>query len=68
MNQFINKYIFKLQALLLALALLAVSSCDDLVDEQPISEIGAADFWKNNNDAALGVAAIYDGLQGTFRD
>lgn len=42
-------------------------SCDSLVDEQPLSEIGAAEFWKSNNDAALGVAAIYDGLQPTYR-
>lgn len=42
-------------------------SCDDLLDEQPLSEIGAAEFWQSNNDAALGVAAIYDGLQPTYR-
>lgn len=41
--------------------------CDSLVDEQPLSEIGAAAFWKDNADAALGVAAIYDGLQPTYR-
>ncbi|MFK7981894.1 MAG: RagB/SusD family nutrient uptake outer membrane protein, partial [Saprospiraceae bacterium] len=42
-------------------------SCNGLLDEQPLSEIGAADFWQSNNDAALGVAAIYDGLQPTYR-
>lgn len=53
-------------ALLCTLAFVSVS-CEDLLDEQPISEIGAADFWQTNNDAALGVAAIYDAMQGTFR-
>ncbi|MFK7936446.1 MAG: RagB/SusD family nutrient uptake outer membrane protein [Saprospiraceae bacterium] len=42
-------------------------SCDGLLDEQPISEISAAGFWQNNADAALGVAAIYDALQPTYR-
>ncbi len=42
-------------------------SCNGLLDEQPISEIGAADFWQSNNDAALGVAAVYDAIQPTYR-
>jgi len=53
-------------SIFLTLAFLAVS-CDGLLDEQPLSEIGAAEFWKNNTDAALGVVAIYDGLQPTYR-
>lgn len=66
MIKFINKKIL-LQGLLLALALLSVSSCDDLLDEQPISEIGAANFWKTNTDAKLGVAAVYDAMQPAYR-
>lgn len=61
----INKGI-KLLGVLFALALLGVS-CDDLLDEQPLSEIGAANFWQNNNDATLGVVAIYDAMQAAYR-
>ncbi|MEL6923929.1 MAG: RagB/SusD family nutrient uptake outer membrane protein, partial [Bacteroidota bacterium] len=65
MNRIINKNKIIQLGCLLALSLFV--ACDDLLDEQPISEIGAAEFWQNNSDAALGVAAIYDGMQGTYR-
>ena len=57
---------YKWIGLLCTLAFVSVS-CEDLLHEQTISEIGASNFWQNNNDAALGVAAIYDAMQGTFR-
>lgn len=55
-----------LTGLCLTLGCLLIS-CDDLLDEQPVSEIGASEFWQTNSDAALGVVAIYDGLQATYR-
>jgi len=62
MIKYINNQVSKHTVLLFAIAMLGVS-CSGLLDEQPISEIGPANFWKNNNDAAAGVAAIYDGDQ-----
>ena len=44
------------------------SSCEDLVDEQPISEIGVDGFYSNNQQLEAGVIAIYDGMQGTYND
>lgn len=38
-------------------------SCDSILDEQPISDIGSQNFWKNNTDAESGVVAIYDAMQ-----
>ncbi|GAA4291059.1 RagB/SusD family nutrient uptake outer membrane protein [Aestuariibaculum suncheonense] len=43
-------------------------SCSELVDENPISEIGPANFYKNNSDLEAGVIAAYDGMQGTYSD
>ncbi|PQB08938.1 hypothetical protein BST83_00855 [Polaribacter filamentus] len=42
-------------------------SCDNLVDEQPISEIGFTEFWKTPNDAENGVAGAYDRMQKSFK-
>ena len=67
MIKYINNQVSKHTVLLFAIAMLGVS-CSGLLDEQPISEIGPANFWKNNNDAAAGVAAIYDGMQSTYGD
>lgn len=49
-------------------AVLATSfSCDDLVDEEPISEIGPDNFWVTPEDANAGIVAIYDAMQRAFR-
>ena len=61
-----NKKSIHLLPMLMTIVCLTFS-CNGLLDEQPVSEIGAADFWQNNNDAALGVVAIYDGLQPAYR-
>lgn len=66
MIYFLNIKRYRLLGLFFTLAFLSVS-CDDLLDEQPISEIGASEFWKTNTDANLGVVAIYDGMQGAYR-
>ena len=65
MIKYINSQIMKLTVLLFSIVVLSVS-CSNLLDEQPISEIGPDNFWKNNNDAASGVAAIYDGMQAAY--
>lgn len=66
MTYFLNIKRYRLLGVLFTLAFLSIS-CEDLLDERPISEIGAADFWQTSNDAALGVVAVYDGMQGAFR-
>lgn len=43
-------------------------SCDDLVDENPISEIAPDNFWRNNDDAQAGVFAIYDAMQSAYNE
>jgi len=67
MIKFINIKMASLTVLLFSIAMLSVS-CSGLLDEQPISEIGPANFWKNNSDASAGVTAIYDGMQSTYGD
>ena len=66
MIQLINMKRLSVAGLLLGVMLFS-TSCDDIVDEQPVSELAADNFWRNNKDAALGIAAIYDGLQPTYR-
>jgi tetratricopeptide (TPR) repeat protein len=65
MIKFINNKISRFTVLLFVVVVLSVS-CSDLLNEQPISEIGPENFWKNNMDAASGVTAIYDGMQATY--
>lgn len=65
MIKYINNQIVKLTVLLFAIVVLGVS-CDGILNEQPISEIGPENFWKNNKDATAGVAAIYDGMQMAY--
>lgn len=65
MIKYINNKIVKITAVALTLLVLSVS-CEDILDQQPISEIGPKNFWKNNTDAASGVAAIYDGMQEAY--
>tara|TARA_R110002049_G_scaffold3340_3_gene25685 strand:+ start:5183 stop:6790 length:1608 start_codon:yes stop_codon:yes gene_type:complete len=66
MKNYNIKIKFKHVFLLLAVLVISIS-CDELVDEQPISEIGAAEFWKTPGDAESGMAGVYDGVQKTFR-
>ena len=48
--------------------LLGTWSCEDLVDEEPISEIGPASFYETNADMLAAVIAAYDGMQSFYRD
>ncbi|NER17830.1 RagB/SusD family nutrient uptake outer membrane protein [Spongiivirga citrea] len=57
----------RIHFLTVIVVLLFTVSCDDFIDEQPISEIAPDNFWQNNADANSGVIAIYDGMQPTFR-
>jgi hypothetical protein len=43
--------------------LLTAGGCKKFLDQQPISDLSEERFWKTNEDAALGNAAIYDGVQ-----
>jgi hypothetical protein len=42
------------------------SGCKKYLDEQPISDLSADKFWKTADDAKLGMAAVYDGVQKTL--
>ena len=43
----------------------SIISCNKL-DQQPISNLPASSFWKTNEDAKSGNAALYAGLQNAF--
>lgn len=42
---------------------IALTSCEKFLDQQPISSLSNDLFWKTSEDARLGNAAIYDALQ-----
>src|SRR5258705_5734405 len=52
--------------LYIAFIALVAASCKKKLDQQPISELSAALFWKTPEHAQLGVAAMYDEIQKTF--
>lgn len=52
---------------LLVFVMFFVTSCESILDTDPIDEISDAVFWKTNADAELGVASIYDAMQDTYR-
>jgi len=45
---------------------LAISGCKKFLDQQPVSSIPTANFWKTPADAQAGIAGIYSGMQATF--
>lgn len=47
---------------------LSLSSCEDFLDEQPVSELSAANFWQTQDDVKAGIAGMYDGLQGVIEE
>lgn len=61
----IKNYIRRILPSFIVLA--TVLSCEELVDESPISEIDPQNFFRNNTDAAAAVVGIYDGMQPAFR-
>lgn len=60
-----KRYISTLLPLFLILG--SILSCEELVDESPISEIDPENFYRNNNDASAAVIGIYDAMQPAFR-
>ncbi|MGB3150793.1 MAG: RagB/SusD family nutrient uptake outer membrane protein [Maribacter sp.] len=61
----IKNYIARI--LLVLMACLFSVSCDELVDESPISEIDPNNFFRTNNDALGAIIGMYDAMQPTFR-
>lgn len=58
----------KLVSVVVFVAIVMVAaSCEDLLEEQPISEIGAEDFYKTSSDAFAGLMGVYDAMQPAFR-
>ncbi|MFD1629853.1 RagB/SusD family nutrient uptake outer membrane protein [Pseudopedobacter beijingensis] len=47
---------------------LMFASCNDFLDEQPISEIPAGEMWKTSRDAQAGVSEIYGLLRNALRE
>ena len=53
----------KIILIILVHVALVVSSCNDFLDQKPVSDLAQEAFWKTANDAATGLAGMYDGLQ-----
>ncbi|HYH55575.1 MAG TPA: RagB/SusD family nutrient uptake outer membrane protein, partial [Anseongella sp.] len=51
--------------MLLSLAV-ALASCEEFLDQQPISDLSNDKFWLTPGDAELGMAGIYSGVQEVF--
>src|SRR3989337_882713 len=41
----------------------SVSSCEDFLDEQPVSQLSSGNYWKTENDITTAMAGMYDGMQ-----
>ncbi|HET6995707.1 MAG TPA: RagB/SusD family nutrient uptake outer membrane protein, partial [Chitinophagaceae bacterium] len=52
--------------IIIALSGLLVTGCKKKLDQQPISDLSSALFWKTPEHAQLGVSAIYDAIQKAF--
>ncbi|MEX1238489.1 MAG: RagB/SusD family nutrient uptake outer membrane protein [Cyclobacteriaceae bacterium] len=39
------------------------SSCEDFLDEQPVSQLSSGNYWKTENDIITAMAGMYDGMQ-----
>ncbi|MFS4417630.1 RagB/SusD family nutrient uptake outer membrane protein [Maribacter sp. 2307ULW6-5] len=61
----IKKYIYTLLPLLALVG--GVTSCEELVDESPISEIDPSNFFRSNGDAQAAVIGMYDAMQPAMR-
>lgn len=66
MKKYFNKSKIK-TVIVLVTVVLSSFSCDDMLDKQPISEIGLEKFWKSNADARLAVVGMYDAMQPTYK-
>lgn len=43
-----------------------ISACEKFLDQQPLSELSTGLFWRNADDAKLGMAGMYDAMQRTL--
>ena len=51
----------KIAKIILSTMLLMLSTaCESILEIEPVSQIPGSAFWNNNDDANLGVVAIYD--------
>ncbi|MBB3696630.1 RagB/SusD family nutrient uptake outer membrane protein [Flammeovirga yaeyamensis] len=53
-------------AISLLVPMYLLTGCDHLLSVEPDSQIGVNQFWKTENDARSGVAAIYDAAQDAY--
>jgi len=51
----------------LAIVLLQVTACTDILDKDPVSSFSASGFYKTTADAQAGIYGIYDAAQSVFR-
>lgn len=51
----------------MAIVLMQVTACTDILDKDPVSSFSAAGFYKTTADAQAGVYGIYDAAQSVFR-
>ncbi|SEM67555.1 Starch-binding associating with outer membrane [bacterium A37T11] len=56
----------KLRILNALLFLLLASGCNKFLDQQPITDLSDELFWKTADDAQLGLAGVYDGVQSAI--
>lgn len=56
-----KKYLIYASALLMA-----VTSCDSLLDKQPLDQLASETFWKSESDAELALTACYNSLDNTL--
>lgn len=56
-----KKYIVYASALLMT-----VSSCDSLLDKQPLDQLASETFWKTESDVTMGLTACYSMLNNTI--
>lgn len=61
-----NHIKYKIAGVAMLLNVAFISSCNDFLDIQPVSQVSEARFWKSNNDAIGGVAGIYDAMQVAY--
>src|SRR5688500_5248537 len=52
----------------IVLFVFSVSSCEDFLNEQPISQLSAGNYWKTELDLITATAGMYDGLQDIVDD
>lgn len=68
MLTFKNDKMKKIIYIYLTLFVFLVSSCQDFLDEQPISVLSAGNYWQTENDIRTAMAGMYDGLQDIVDD